>query len=290
MTPDELEFAISQYVDGTLPADETAALEALLATDAAARQLLAEYRSLDQVIVASAAPLPALDWAKVSAQISGAVDEGVEQLEFTASQYVDGTLPADEAAAFEARLAEEPLARQLVDDHRRVTALVRASSSFPKVNWPRLAEHLSDAVAEANEPRTIKLFAQPWIRAVGGLALAACVLIVTSLGLRSYLHPATGGAGGHKLAVDVGPGTPAVTPVATATRTPIVVEISGPEQAQGTAVAEVSIGAAPDSQFESSPAFAGDILSRSPRSLIATNGPAAQDTQPLALDTYGMPY
>ena len=45
MTPDQLEFAISQYLDGTLAADEQAALERHLETDAGARQMLAEYRA-----------------------------------------------------------------------------------------------------------------------------------------------------------------------------------------------------------------------------------------------------
>jgi anti-sigma factor RsiW len=41
MSTDQLEFSISQYLDGTLPADEQAALEERLATDAQARELFA---------------------------------------------------------------------------------------------------------------------------------------------------------------------------------------------------------------------------------------------------------
>ena len=41
MTRDELEFSISQYLDGTLGARERDALDERLATDAEARALLA---------------------------------------------------------------------------------------------------------------------------------------------------------------------------------------------------------------------------------------------------------
>ena len=73
MTRDELEFQISQYLDGTLGEADGSALEARLAADADARALLDEYRRLD--VVLKAAPLPAVDWDALSAQICGAVAE-----------------------------------------------------------------------------------------------------------------------------------------------------------------------------------------------------------------------
>jgi anti-sigma factor RsiW len=60
MRNDDLEFAISQYLDGTLPPLETAALEERFATDAEARQLLGEYQRLDAV-VKSSLPEPRVD-------------------------------------------------------------------------------------------------------------------------------------------------------------------------------------------------------------------------------------
>ena len=48
MIREELEFRIAQYADGTLPASQRAALEAELAADGAARELLAQYRQLHQ--------------------------------------------------------------------------------------------------------------------------------------------------------------------------------------------------------------------------------------------------
>ena len=73
MTRDELEFAISQYLDGTLAEAEVSALEERLATDAEARAILAEYRRLDTVL--KAAPRPALDWEALGDRISQAVAE-----------------------------------------------------------------------------------------------------------------------------------------------------------------------------------------------------------------------
>src|SRR3954452_5471325 len=74
MTRDELQFSISQYHDGTLPALETRAIEEMLATNAQARDVLAEYQRLDAVMKAAPA-MPELDWDRVHAQLSHAVHE-----------------------------------------------------------------------------------------------------------------------------------------------------------------------------------------------------------------------
>ena len=73
MCNEELEFAISQYVDGTLSAAERSALELRLADDAEARALLTEYRQLNQMLKAS--PLPDVKWDALAQAISGAVDQ-----------------------------------------------------------------------------------------------------------------------------------------------------------------------------------------------------------------------
>src|SRR5690348_9407674 len=73
MTIEQLEFAISQYLDGTLLADEEAALVERLATDPSARAIFAEYEKLNTV-VKSAMPLPAIDWSSFSQQVSSAVE------------------------------------------------------------------------------------------------------------------------------------------------------------------------------------------------------------------------
>src|SRR6266511_2754497 len=63
MTREQLEFLISQYLDGSLTADEVVALEQVLARDESARALLEEHRKLDALLKAAkvATPLPGLE-------------------------------------------------------------------------------------------------------------------------------------------------------------------------------------------------------------------------------------
>jgi anti-sigma factor RsiW len=71
MTRDELEFSISQYLDGTLPAADRDALETRLGSDAEARAIYAEYEALQGVL--AAAPVPAVRWDRLAEEISAAV-------------------------------------------------------------------------------------------------------------------------------------------------------------------------------------------------------------------------
>jgi anti-sigma factor RsiW len=74
MTPDQLEYAISQYLDGTLAPLESAALEERLAGDADARELFGEYQRLDGV-VKNALPEPEVDWSAFSAQLNNRMSD-----------------------------------------------------------------------------------------------------------------------------------------------------------------------------------------------------------------------
>ena len=76
MTRDELEFQISQYLDGTLAAAQATALELRLATDAEARALLDEYRRLD--VALKSAPVPSINWDRFGDQVCAAVAEQEE--------------------------------------------------------------------------------------------------------------------------------------------------------------------------------------------------------------------
>lgn len=71
MTRDELEFSISQYLDGTLPERERDALETRLGSDVEARAIFAEYESIERVL--GAAPLPEVRWDRFAREISAAV-------------------------------------------------------------------------------------------------------------------------------------------------------------------------------------------------------------------------
>ena len=72
MEREQLEFQISQYADGTLPAEDVAALEAVLASDAEARALLEDFRKIETSIKRETA-LPAMDWDRLRKRISNAV-------------------------------------------------------------------------------------------------------------------------------------------------------------------------------------------------------------------------
>ena len=70
MVSDDLELSISQYADGTLPADERPAVARAVATDPAAAAALAEYRRLGELL---AAPPAGIDWDRLAAHLSSAV-------------------------------------------------------------------------------------------------------------------------------------------------------------------------------------------------------------------------
>ena len=69
---EQLEFTISQYVDGELTDEERAAFEARLKTDSDARLLLNEHRRIRDVIC-SMQPMPEIRWDALSAHLSNAV-------------------------------------------------------------------------------------------------------------------------------------------------------------------------------------------------------------------------
>ncbi len=80
MTSEEVGFSISQYADGSLPAEQVHALEQLLATDENAQKLLAEYRQLDRALAAHLPPLPEVNWSQFQQSISQAVADAAASL------------------------------------------------------------------------------------------------------------------------------------------------------------------------------------------------------------------
>lgn len=73
-TREQLEYAISQYLDGTLPPLELQVLEARLQRDESARALLEEYRRLDSVVKGTIA-VPDISWDRLATTISAQVAE-----------------------------------------------------------------------------------------------------------------------------------------------------------------------------------------------------------------------
>jgi negative regulator of sigma E activity len=75
MLDEQLEFAISQYADGTLPPGKRAALEAQLNGDPALMALLDEYRQLGSALRMTP-PLPTVDWDRLAVHLSNSVAQG----------------------------------------------------------------------------------------------------------------------------------------------------------------------------------------------------------------------
>jgi anti-sigma factor RsiW len=252
MTLEQLEFSITQYLDGTLPAEDVGALDARLASDPQARAMLDEQRALTDLLRGQ--PGPDLDWAEVARDLSAVVTGTVSEQSRVEDQKLNGVL---KAATPLPEIRWEALSRQIsgaVDaavtdtdaDDERFDEMLRAASPMPALNWDRLASHLSGAVAaeakreEQKEERPAVLGRIGWVRTFGSLAVAACVLVATGLGLRSYMT--TGGntntGGTHVVA-------PASVPpqgLAQAPTPKVEIDVPTAEDTKQPAVAEITIG------------------------------------------------
>jgi len=221
MHPDDLEFLIAQYADGTLPSEQVAGVEAMLRRDPRARQALEEYRSVDAALagVVGAQSVPEVRWDRLADRISGQVaalgtaatltDEVEQQI----ASFADGSLPAAEARLIEARLQSDPQARLVLAEYGSLERLFDAARAtpLPAVKWEAFSRHLSRAVADEqanSQPESYKLFAglhgvkqqEPgvlarigrWMSAPSRLAIAACLLIGATVSFRMI----GGGSGG----------------------------------------------------------------------------------------------
>ena len=192
MISEQIQFAISQYLDGTLPEGERAALEARLAADAELRRVLEEYRALHEALRGSMV-LPAVKWEKLAERISASVEQLAanpidEQTEYAIAQYVDGQLPEGERAALEKRLESDPAARMAMEEYRSLQRVTERAWSLPRVDWQRLSERISDAVAEAAQRARYSI---AWVRRPMQLAEVS----LTCSGTWSHTAPALTGTG-----------------------------------------------------------------------------------------------
>ena len=148
-----------------------------------------------------------------------------DELEFSLSQYADGTLPDGERSAVEAVLAVDPAARRAVDEHRRLNDLLLSPPG--DVNWDRLATFLSASMSEADgvAGRIVPARRFPLWRS-GAIAAAAAVAVTVGL-----------------LAHRGRPSSPAVGPVPS----DAVAIVTGPAVESGTGPVEalVTIGPSP---------------------------------------------
>jgi anti-sigma factor RsiW len=74
MADEEIEFAISQYADGTLPEDQRGEIEARLVNDIEARRLLEQYRRIDAALRHTSPAIPDLNWNTLAEHLSATID------------------------------------------------------------------------------------------------------------------------------------------------------------------------------------------------------------------------
>jgi anti-sigma factor RsiW len=275
MTSEELEFSISEYLDGNLSADASTALEARLEEDADARALLDEYRRLNAVMRAPVG-LPEIGWDQLAGHLSNAVATDADQFEFALSQFANGTLAPEEGSIVESRIQNNFAAQSFLAIENQLTRALRSSDSLPAIRWDRYAAHLSKVVAESAEPKTLKLFPSRWRIGTTQWAIAASLVVASIVGIRGYVSSHRSNPG-NQIARSTDP-VP-VKAVASANH-PIDVQIGGLDfpQSGGTVVAEISIGAAPDAANAEIPSFADEIIAHPPRSLIASSSAVEQDS------------
>lgn len=183
-----------------------------------------------------------------------------EDLEFSISQYLDGTLPPLERDALDERLATDAQARRILAEFQRLNAELKAALPPPDdVDHDALHARILAATEQVDVP--VRNYALPWVSGASRWAAVAAVLLVAlglvALLLRDNTAPPAGGG---------------TSPVA-------VARVAGP-QAQPASAAPVQI----ISIGPSTVAARGDtdwsqvIVVRPSRVIIASGAPAGQDS------------
>jgi anti-sigma factor RsiW len=104
-----------------------------------------------------------------------------EELEYSISQYLDGTLPLLERAPLEERLANDPQAREILNEYRALDLAVKSAMPLPEVAWDQLAARIGHSLAEVEAP--VRHFSLGRIGWTGRLAIAAVLLFAVSLAI-----------------------------------------------------------------------------------------------------------
>ena len=194
-----------------------------------------------------------------------------EQLEFLIAQHADGSLPESDRALVELRLKTDAEARAMLEEYRKLDATLKASMPLPAVNWERLADHLSEAVAEQRETRAATVLGR--IGSWGRLAIAAAVVVaVAGVAIWSTRGPSDNGT--TVIATTNNSNSNPIAPPVVLVRGP------APEASRAQPVVVVSVGPSSDV----SPNWrAGEGVVTGPSRVvwIASSGETVQDSQRL---------
>ena len=178
-----------------------------------------------------------------------------DELEFSITQFLDGTLDEAGRAALEARLADDPEARAMLEEHRVLTGALR-SNPLPPVQWDKLSDSISTAIDDQLAERTERAsWAIRLLRNPAYVALAASVLIAVGLAIHFMTQNHPGGS---------------TTPSPSAAV--VALDVQGPQEdrSAGPPVEEVSIGPGGSYSHASSLApYADEIDTRPTRVVVA---------------------
>jgi anti-sigma factor RsiW len=100
-------------------------------------------------------------------------------LELSITQYLDGSLSPSERAALEKQMESDAKARLMLEEHRKLDVLLRASP-LPQLRWDALASQISSAVAKVEIPveaEPLRVGPMRWLRIGAPLAIAASMLV-----------------------------------------------------------------------------------------------------------------
>ena len=178
-----------------------------------------------------------------------------EQFEFRLTQYLDGTLPVDEAGAFFAELAKSPEALAMLDEYRKLDLVLKAQPT-EAINWDGLAEDIGAEIDEQSRNRWKISGFRPMRIAIA--ALVALTVGVAAQQMMQYRKPQHQG------------------PAA-------VARITGPtiEVAAAPAVSQIEIGPDSGQAVVDITYHYADLVPRPARVVIASGVVARQDERSL---------
>ncbi|MCC6424653.1 MAG: hypothetical protein IT447_14360 [Phycisphaerales bacterium] len=188
----------------------------------------------------------------------------LEELEFSISQYLDGTLPPLERAALEGRLANDPQAQEILAEQRKLNELLATVEPLPAVNWEKLSRRISRSVDQAEAP-AVSRYRIGGGRIAIGITAAACLLIAATVTM-VLLRPGS---------------TYQTNTQATGVQGFASVAVLTTEQPQGTPITQIRIGPAPRLASGAVWRHSDVVVSRPAQVFIAKGRINSQDTASL---------
>lgn len=183
-----------------------------------------------------------------------------QEMEFQISQYIDGQLPADDAARIATLAISDPEVAQAIARYRALDQQLKSALALPAYDADALVDSIT-ATLDARQGRSRDvIFAMPavWARRAG-IAVAAC--LVAAVG--TFLVISQSGDS---------------TPIATGTA-----QVTGPqvEVASAPAITEISIAPAGQgtAQIYANQAAADVVVGRPSRAVIASSRVPADDSR-----------